>query len=99
MQESYQQGVRLVSGRRFDSPLRLSGLALHKLWFRVDTASVVTLPLTINETLKWLSALPILMQDHFGGDSVVLSIDRHLLPTIINKTLKWLSPLSILMQK
>ena len=34
----------------------------------------VTLPLTMNETLKWLSLLPILMQNHSGCDCVALSI-------------------------
>ena len=29
---------------------------------------IVTLPLTVNETSKWLSSLPILMQNHSGGD-------------------------------
>ena len=28
----------------------------------------------INETLKWLSSLPILMQSHSGGDSVAVGI-------------------------
>ena len=30
------------------------------------------LPLTVHDTLQWLTLLPILMQDHCGGDSVVL---------------------------
>ena len=34
----------------------------------------MTLPLTVNETLKRLSALLILMQNRSGGDSVVLDI-------------------------
>ena len=32
------------------------------------------LPLTADETLKWLSLLPILLQNNPGGDSVALSI-------------------------
>ena len=42
----------------------------------------MTLPLTVNETLKRLSALLILMQNRSGGDSVVLdivSLFQHLL--------------------
>ena len=35
---------------------------------------LVTLPLTINETLKWLSLLPILMQESSGGDSVAIGM-------------------------
>ena len=37
---------------------------------------LATMSLTINETLKWLSSLPILMQESFysGGDSVAVSI-------------------------
>ena len=31
--------------------------------------SVVTSPLTINETLKWISPQPILMQNHSGGSA------------------------------
>ena len=42
----------------FDSASAL--LSLQTLWF-MDTV-VVTLPLTVNETLKWLPQLPILMQ-------------------------------------
>ena len=36
----------------------------------MDTV-IVTVPLTVNETLKWFSSLPIFMQkSFFGGDSV-----------------------------
>ena len=35
---------------------------------------LVTLSLTINETLKWLSSLPILMQVIVVGDSVAIGI-------------------------
>ena len=46
-----------AEGPRFSTASAL--LSLEKLWF-VD--SLVTLFLTIKETLKWLSSLPILMQ-------------------------------------
>ena len=36
----------------------------------------VTLSLTINEILKWLSSLPILMQDDSCGDSVAMGIKK-----------------------
>ena len=39
-----------------------------------DTALIVILPLTMNEALKRLSSLPILMQNHSGGDSVAAGI-------------------------
>ena len=46
---------------RFGSPFS----PLQKLWFMsCDFAH------TINETLKWLTQLPTLMQNHSGGDSV-----------------------------
>ena len=32
----------------------------------------MTLSLTVNETLKWLSLLPILYRSHSGGDSVYI---------------------------
>ena len=48
----------------------------------------MTLSLTVNETLKWLSSLPILMQECL----VTLSLT-------INETLKWLSSLPISMQE
>ena len=35
----------------------------------------MTWPLTIDGTLKWLTLLPILMQDYSGGDSVALGMD------------------------
>ena len=47
-------------------------LYLQKLWF-MDIIFVI-LTLTVNETLKRLSSLPTVMQNHSGGDSVVLGI-------------------------
>ena len=51
------------------------------MWF-VDTVSVVTLSLTINETLKWLSSLPILTQESFWwwqcSDRHIISLFPHL---------------------
>ena len=54
-----------AEGPRFD-PLRLSFLFKNcGLWtLSCDFAH------TINETLKWLTQLPILMPNHSGGDSV-----------------------------
>ena len=54
-----------AEGPRFD-PLRLSFLFKNGgLWtLSRDFAH------TINETLKWLTQLPALMQNHSGGDSV-----------------------------
>ena len=57
----------MISGRttvriRFACPF-----SSHRLWF-VDTVFInffVTLSITINETLAWLSSLPILMQVSF----------------------------------
>ena len=43
------------------------------LWF-MDTAWSWLCLSTINETLKWLTPLPIFMQNHSGSDSVVLGI-------------------------
>ena len=34
----------------------------------------MTLSLTVNEILKWLSSLPILMGSYSGGDSVAIGI-------------------------
>ena len=34
----------------------------------------MTLSLTVNETLKWLSSLPVLMQELFWGDNVVVEV-------------------------
>ena len=48
-----------AEGPRFESASAL--LSLQKFW-SVDTVLIVTLSLTINETLKWLSSLLILMQ-------------------------------------
>ena len=54
-----------AEGPRFD-PLRLS--------FLFKNGGLRTLSFgfahTINETLKWLTQLPTLMQSHSGGDSV-----------------------------
>ena len=51
-----------VSGRLgFDSPFSSK--------VRVHGHHLVTLPLTVNETLAWLSSLPIIMQYHPGSDS------------------------------
>ena len=50
-------------------PLRLLSVSPLK-----GCGLIVTLSMTINETLKWLSPLPILMQNHSGGDSVALGI-------------------------
>ena len=44
----------------------------------------MTLSLTMNETLKWLSLLPILMQKSFGGDSVAIGIESPSPPTSIS---------------
>ena len=54
------------------------GLGLILLWLSFLFKNVgvcgyclVTLSLTINETLKWLSSLPILMQEFYSGDDIV----------------------------
>ena len=72
-------GVRLVSRWtsvriRFGSPFSASKVVVcgHCL--------IVTLSLTINETLEWLSPLPILMQSHSGGDSVAIGMYSSLFP-------------------
>ena len=55
--------VRPQAGKQKDLgsiPLRLAFLFRN-----CDLWSLVTLHLTINETLKWLSSLPILMQESF----------------------------------
>ena len=49
----------------------LALLFLQKLWF---VSSLMTLPPTINETQKLLWSLPVLMQSHYGSDSVALGI-------------------------
>ena len=51
-----------AEGPWFDSASAL--LCLQKLW-SVDTVLFVTLFLRINETVKWLSSLPTLMQESF----------------------------------
>ena len=64
-----------MSGWQADD-VRFPTLALLSLQKRVvyDTHCSVTLPLIISETLKWLSLLPILTQNHSGSDSVELGI-------------------------
>ena len=49
-------------GPRFESASAL--LSLQKLW-SVETVLFVTVSLTINETLKWFSSLPISVQESF----------------------------------
>ena len=56
-----------AEGPRFD-PLRLSFLFSSKIV--VYGHCLVTLPTQLMKTLKWLTQLPILMQNHSGGDSV-----------------------------
>ena len=56
-----------AKGPRFD-PLRLSFLFSSKIV--VYGHRLVTFAHTINETLKWLTQLPTLMQNHSGCDSV-----------------------------
>ena len=48
----------------------MATLSLQKLR-SVDTVIIVTLSLAINETLKWLSSLPISLQESF---SVVVTV-------------------------
>ena len=59
------------------------GLSLIPLWLssKVCGHCLVTLPLAVNETLKWLSYLNISMQGCSGGGSVVrgVSLFPHLL--------------------
>ena len=68
----------------FDSPSKIT-ICPHRL---------ATLPLAINETLKYLPSLPILMQNHSGNDSIVLGIvspwdlHPHLYPSRDNSALK-----------
>ena len=61
--------VKLVSRRTW---VRFLFGSLQTLW-SVDTV-FVTLPLTMNGTLKQLSSLPILMQNHSGVESIALDI-------------------------
>ena len=51
---------------RFGSPQKLSS---------VDTAFVILL-LTVTEAFRWLAQLPSVMQNHSGGDSVCMVVDR-----------------------
>ena len=57
-------------------------LSLQKLWSVDMWHCLVTLSLTINETLKWLSSLPILMQESFWwwqcSDRYIISLFPHL---------------------
>ena len=77
---AYRWGVRLVSGR---TPVRYcfgSHFSSERLWF-VD--SVLWLcPSLPTETFKWLSSLPILMQDSFWwwqcSDRYIISLSPHL---------------------
>ena len=63
---------RVGFSRGTSNLLRL--LSLQKMW-SMDTVLFVTLSLTINETLKWLSSLLILMQKVIlCGDSVAVGI-------------------------
>ena len=55
------------AGPRFD-PLRLSFLFKNCGLWTLSCDFVYT----INETLKWLTQLPTLMQSHSGGDSVAV---------------------------
>ena len=57
----------LAEGPWFD-PLRLSFLFSSKIV--VYGHCLVTLPTQLMKTLKWLTQLPTLMQNHSGGDSV-----------------------------
>ena len=69
-------GFRMVSAEapRFDSASAL--LSLQN--FRFTDTAFVTLPLPINEALKWPSSLSILMQNHSAaGDSVAFTIPPH----------------------
>ena len=68
--------MRLASGRPgFDSRFRL--LSVQLLCF------MDTLRLTIHGTLKWLSSLPILMQNQTGGESVACGTVSHQIPAIL----------------
>ena len=53
--ETWQQLLSAV--RPLSVTVELALLTLQKLW-SVDSVSLVTLSLTVNETLKWLSPLP-----------------------------------------
>ena len=56
--------VRHQSGKQKDlGSISLLFSSLERLW-SVNTV-FVTLSLTVNKTLKWLSSLPILMQESF----------------------------------
>ena len=73
---------KALAGKQRDvgsNPLRLSFLFKGVV---VCGHCLLTSSLTINETLKWLSPLPILLQNHCGGDSgalVTASLFPHLL--------------------
>ena len=55
---------------------------------RIYGLCLVTLSLTINKTLKWLSSLPILMQGSFWwwqcSDRYIISLFPHLRPTLVS---------------
>ena len=69
-EEEGEEGMAEVGPGRliiYLSPLRCHcghSFLFQKLW-SLDTVSFVTLSLTINGTLKWLSLLPILKQESF----------------------------------
>ena len=50
----------LAEGPRFESA---SAVFSPQTWWPVDRHCLVTLSLTINDIIKWLSSLPILMQE------------------------------------
>ena len=52
------------AGKQRDLDSNPPRFSFQKLW-SVDTVLSVTLFLTVNETLKWLSSLPIFMQGSF----------------------------------
>ena len=75
---------RRASARfRFGSPLSSKGCGL---WTLSSGHYLVTLSLTIKETLKWLLSLPICKcRSHFGGDRqcsdrYIISLFPHLRP-------------------
>lgn len=61
--------------KRVDEPkVQISPFSL-----KVVVDCLVALPTTIkfSETLKWFTLLPILMQNHFGGDCRVFGVISH----------------------
>ena len=63
--------VRHKAGRQKDLGSNL--LWLSSLFKICGLWTLILLP-TVNDTLKWLSSLPALMQNPTGGDSVVLGM-------------------------